>query len=70
VGCNGVEMRGSDGLLGEKWDVCVDGEDIHVWEDQDCAHAEWVFAFGECGGVCEDGGDGEDGRGEDIVADR
>jgi hypothetical protein len=40
-----------------------DGEDFYIYADQDCAHAEWVFAFGECGGVCEDCGDGEGGRG-------
>ena len=44
-----------DGLLREKWEVCRDGGTDYIWEDEDCAHAEWVFAFGEYDVVCEDG---------------
>ena len=59
-----------DGLLREKWEVCRDGGTDYIWEDEDCAHAEWVFAFGECGGVCEDDWNGEEKGGEDFFEDR
>jgi len=50
-----------------KVEVCRNGGTDYIWEDEDCAHAEWVFAFGECGGVYEDGRIREQNGGKSFV---